>query len=285
VLPTFVIGLREGLEAALIVGIIAAFLRQQGRRDAMRWMWLGVVIAILLCAGVAWALHIAEENLPQREQEQLETVIALVAVGMITWMIVWMRRHAADLKGDLQERASLALVQGSAFGLILMAFLAVLREGLETAVFMLAAFQQSDRPGLTGTGALLGVAVAVVLGYLIYRGGVKLNLSKFFRATGVVLVLVGAGLLAFAVHTAHEAGWWHLLLDRAVDLTWLIDPGSVQSALITGMFGIQPEPTWGELLAFFAYAVPMTVYVCRPQRPKARADATPTPVSRSVESV
>ncbi len=218
-------------------------------------------------AGSAWALHVAEENLPQREQEQLETIIALVAVGMITWMIVWMRRHSADLKGDLQERASLALVQGSAIGLVLMAFLAVLREGLETAVFMLAAFQQSDRPGLTGTGALLGVALAVVLGYLIYRGGVKLNLSKFFRVTGVVLVLVGAGLLAFAVHTAHEAGWWHLLLDRAVDLTWLIDPGSVQSALITGMFGIQPEPTWGELLAFLLYAVPMTIYVCRPHAP------------------
>jgi high-affinity iron transporter len=285
VLPTFVIGLREGLEAALIVGIIAAFLRQQGRRDALRWMWLGVLIAVLLCGGVAWALHIAEENLPQREQEQLETVIALVAVGMITWMIVWMRRHSADLKGDLQERASTALLSGSALGLIVMAFLAVLREGLETAVFMLAAFQQSDQPGLTGTGALLGVATAVVLGYLIYRGGVKLNLSKFFRATGVVLVLVGAGLLAFAVHTAHEAGWWNLLLDRAVDLTWLIDPGSVQSALITGMFGIQPEPTWGELLAFFAYAVPMTIYVCRPQRPRARVDAPPTPVSPTVETV
>ena len=101
-LPTFVIGLREGLEAALIVGIVAAFLVQQGRRDAMRWMWLGVVVAILLCAGAAVALRIAEENLPQKEQEQLETIIALVAVGMITWMIVWMRRHAADLKGDLQ---------------------------------------------------------------------------------------------------------------------------------------------------------------------------------------
>jgi high-affinity iron transporter len=283
VLPTFVIGLREGLEAALIIGIIAAFLSQQGRRDALRWMWLGVLGAVLLCAGAAWGLHVAEENLPQREQEQLETVIALVAVGMITWMIVWMRRHSADLKGDLQERATVALVQGSAIGLVVMAFLAVLREGLETAVFMLAAFQQSDRPGLTGTGALLGVVLAMVLGYLLYRGGVKLNLSKFFRATGVVLVLVGAGLLAFAVHTAHEAGWWNLLLDRAVDLRWLIDPGSVQSALITGMFGIQPEPTWGELLAFFLYAVPMTIYVCRPQRPKARVDTSPTPVASTVE--
>ena len=151
-----------------------------------------------------------------------------------------------------------------------MAFLAVLREGLETAVFMLAAFQQSDRPGLTGTGALLGVAVAVVLGYLIYRGGVKINLSKFFRITGVVLVLVGAGLFAFAVHTAHEGDWWNLLLGRAVDLRWLIHPGSVQSALITGMFGIQPEPTWGEVLAFLLYAVPMTIYVCRPTRAPAR---------------
>ena len=283
-LPTFVIGLREGLEAALIVGIIAAFLSQQGRRDSLRWMWLGVAVAVLLCSGVAWGLHAAEQNLPQREQEQLETVIALVAVGMITWMIVWMRRHAADLKGDLQERASVALVEGSAIGLVVMAFLAVLREGLETSVFMLAAFQQSDRPGLTGTGALLGVTVAVVLGYGIYRGGVKINLSKFFRVTGVVLVLVGAGLFAFAVHTAHEGGWWNLLLDRAVDLRWLIDPGSVQSALITGMFGIQPEPTWGELLAFLVYAVPMTVYVCRPQRPRARTTG-PVPVTATVEPV
>jgi high-affinity iron transporter len=285
VLPTFVIGLREGLEAALIVGIVAAFLRQQGRSDALRWMWLGVLTAVVLCAGVAYALHVAEENLPQREQEQLETVIALVAVGMITWMVVWMRRHSADLKGDLQERASLALVQGSAIGLVVMAFLAVLREGLETAVFMLAAFQQSDRPGLTGTGALLGVAVAIVLGYLIYRGGVKINLSKFFRITGVVLVLVGAGLLAFAVHTAHEGGWWNILLDRAVDLRWLIDPGSVQSALITGMFGIQPEPTWGEVFAFLLYAVPMTIYVCRPARPPARIASQPAPVEATVETV
>ena len=284
-LPTFVIGMREGLEAALIVGIVAAFLRQRGRGDSLRWMWLGVLGAVVLCGGVAYGLHRAEENLPQREQEQLETIIALVAVGMITWMIVWMRRHSADLKGHLQQRADVALIEGSAIGLVVMAFLAVLREGLETAVFMLAAFQQSDRPGLTGTGALLGVAVAMVLGYLIYRGGVKINLSKFFRVTGVVLVLVGAGLLAFAVHTAHEAGWWNLLLDRSVDLRSIVDPGSVQSALITGMFGIQPEPTWGETIAFFAYAIPMTIYVCRPTRPPTRVAAESATAVRAVETV
>ncbi len=200
-------------------------------------------------------------------------------------MVVWMRRHSADLKGDLQARAELALVGGSAIGLVVMAFLAVLREGLETAVFMLAAFQQSDRPGLTGTGAALGVLLAVGLGYVIYRGGVKLNLSRVFRITGVVLVLVAAGLLSFAVHTGHEAGWVNVLLDRAVDLRWLIDPGSVQSALITGMFGIQPEPTVGEVIVFLAYAIPMTIYVLRPQR---RPAPTPVPAAvspRAVESV
>jgi high-affinity iron transporter len=284
VLPTFVIGLREGLEAALIVGIVAAFLVQQGRRDALRWMWLGVLLALLLCASAAVALRIAEQNLPQKEQEQFETIVALIAVGMITWMVVWMRRHSADLKGDLQERAKVALLEGSAIGLVAMAFLAVLREGLETAVFLLAAFQQSDRPGLTGTGAALGVLLAVILGYLIYRGGVKLNLSRVFRITGVVLVLVAAGLLSFAVHTGHEAGWVNVFLDRAIDLRWLIDPGSVQSALITGMFGIQPEPTVGEAIAFLAYAVPMTIYVLRPQKPRAPAPA-PTVPQRAVESV
>jgi high-affinity iron transporter len=232
-----------------------------------------VVLAVSLCAAVAVGLRLAEENLPQKEQEQLETVIAFVAVGMITWMIVWMRRHSADLKGDLQQRAEVALVSGSVLGLVVMAFLAVLREGIETAVFLLAAFQQSTDPTLTGTGAVLGVAVAMVLGYLIYRGGVKLNLSKVFRITGVVLVLVAAGLLSFALHAGHEAGWFNFLLGRAVDLRWLIDPGSVQSALITGMFGIQPEPTVGEVAVFLAYAIPMTFYVVRPQKRPA-ADAS-----------
>jgi high-affinity iron transporter len=274
VLPTFVIGLREGLEAALIVGIVAAFLLQQGRRDAMRAMWLGVALAVALCLAVGVGLRLASEQLPQREQEQLETVIALIAVGMVTWMIVWMRKHAANLRGELQDRAGSALAQGSTMALIAMAFLAVLREGLETAVFLLAVFQDSDQPELSGTGAALGILVAVVLGYAIYRGGVKINMARFFRITGVVLVLVAAGLLSFAVHTAHEAGWWNLLLDEAVDLTWLIKPGTVLSALITGMFGIQPKPTIGEALAWGIYAVPMIVYVLRAPRQPARSEGT-----------
>jgi high-affinity iron transporter len=278
VLPTFVIGLREGLEAALIVGIVAAFVRQQDRRDAVRWMWLGVAAAVALCAAAAVGLRLAEENLPQREQEQLETVIALIAVAFITWMIVWMRRNSSGLKGELEQRASRALAESSAVALVVMAFLAVLREGLETAVFLLAAFQQSTDPGLTGTGAALGVATAVILGYLVYRGGLKIDLQKFFKITAVILVLVAAGLLAGAAHTGHEAGWVNLLQDRALDLTWFVEPGSIQSALVTGMFGIQPEPTVIEVAVWLAYAIPMTIYVLSPVRRRSvsRSAATPS---------
>jgi high-affinity iron transporter len=148
VLPTFVIGLREGVEASLIVGIVAAFLRQQGRLDALRWMWTGVGVAIALCIGVAAALQIVDDALPQRQQEGLETVVAAIAVGMVTFMIVWMRRHARNLAGELREQAAGALAQGSVWALVAMAFFAGVREGLETSVFLLAAFQASGN----GTG-------------------------------------------------------------------------------------------------------------------------------------
>ncbi|HEX5587645.1 MAG TPA: iron uptake transporter permease EfeU [Acidimicrobiia bacterium] len=277
-LPTFVIGLREGLEAALIVGIIAAFLLQENRRDAMRGVWIGVGIAVTLCLAAAVGLRLASEQLPQREQEQLETIIGLVAVGMVTWMIVWMRRHAANLRGALQEQASAALATGSTAALVTMAFLAVLREGLETAVFLLAVFQDAEDPALSGGGAALGILAAVVLGYLLYRGGVRINLTRFFKITGVVLALVAAGLLATAVHTAHEAGWWNIMQAQAVDLSWLVKPGTVQFALITAMFGIQPKPTTGELFAWLLYAVPMVAYVLTTPKPRVQP-ATEAPAS------
>ena len=270
-LPTFVIGLREGLEAALIVGIVAAFLVQEGRRDAMRWVWAGVGLGVLVAVGVGVGLRIASQELPQREQEQLETTVALVAVGMVTWMIFWMRAHAADLKGDLRSRAGAALATGSTAALVAMAFLAVIREGFETAVFLVAVFNDARDPQAAGLGAVLGIAVAVVIGYAIYRGGVKLDLAKFFKGTGLVLVVVAAGLLSNALHTAHEAGWWNSMLGQAADLSAIVKPGSVRYAIFNGMFGIQPKPAWGEVLVWFLYAVPMTIVVLRPARPKRTA--------------
>jgi high-affinity iron transporter len=266
VLPTFVIGLREGVEASLIVGIVAAFLRQQGRTDALRAVWAGVVLAVLLCVGVAIALQVIDDSLPQQQQEGLETVVASIAVGMVSFMIFWMRRHARGLVSDLRESAGHALAEGSAWALVAMAFFAVLREGLETAVFLLAAFQASGDSTAAGSGALLGVLVAVVIGWGIYRGGIRLNLARFFRATAAVLVLVAAGLVATAVHTAHEATWLNSLQGQALDLSWLVRPGTITSSLVTGVLGIQPQPTIGEVLGYALYAVPMLALVLWPQR-------------------
>lgn len=265
-IPTLVITLREGLEAALIVGIVAAFLVQEGRRDALKAMWIGVAIAVVVCSAVAIGLRVADDQLPQREQEGLETIVGLLAVAMITYMIVWMRRNSRGLKGHLEGSAATALATGSMMALVTMACLAVLREGFETTVFLLAAFQDSVDTTAAGIGAVLGLVIAIALGYGIYRGGVKINLSRFFRVTGVVLVFVAAGLLATSVHTAHEAGWFNSLQGQALDLTWLVQPGTISGSLLTGMLGLQPAPTVGEALAYVLYAVPMCLYVLWPQR-------------------
>jgi high-affinity iron transporter len=267
VLPTLIIGLREGLEASLIVGIIAAFLMQRGERSALRPMWYGVGLAIGLCGGIAAILEAVDQALPHRQQERLATVLALLAVAGVTYMVVWMKRHSRELKGSLERSAESALRLGSTWALVGMAFFAVLREGLETAVFLLAVFGSSNDPATTGAGAALGIAVAIGLGFAIYKGGVRINLSRFFRFTGFVLVLVAAGLLASAVHTAHEAGWVDVLQAQAFDLRWLVAPGSVRAALLTGMLGLQPVPTVGETLAWLVYAVPLAFYVLWPDRP------------------
>lgn len=263
-LPTFVIGLREGLEAALIVGIVAAFLRQRGRRDLLRLVWIGVGIAIGLCLIVGIGLKVVSAELPTREQEGLETVVGLIAVVVVTYMVVWMKRNSRGLKKQLEGAADAAILSGGGGALVFMAFLAVLREGFETAVFLLAAFNQSSSPAASGGGAAIGIAVAVVLGYGIYRGGVKINLSKFFRATGLVLVLVAAGLLVSAAHTAHEAGWLNAGQSRTFDLTWLVQPGSVQSSLLTGMLGWQPRPVTIEVIVWLVYLIPVGLYVAWP---------------------
>ena len=269
-IPTFVITLREGVEASLIVGIIAAFLVKEGRRDALRQMWAGVAIAVALCLGVAVALEIVGQDLPQKQQEGLETVIGLIAVCAVTYMIVWMRRNARGIKATLEGEAASALAAGSTLALVGMAFLAVLREGLETSVFLLAAFQNSTDTTAAGSGAVLGLVAAIAIGLGLYRGGVRINLSRFFRITGLVLVFVAAGLLATAAHTAHEAGWVNGMQAQAVDLSWLVQPGTVSGSLLTGMLGLQPRPVTIEAILYVAYAVPMALYVLWPDRLRGR---------------
>jgi high-affinity iron transporter len=177
-----------------------------------------------------------------------------------------MKRNSRGLRQSLEADASAALAQNSVKALVLMAFLAVLREGFETAVFVVAVLNSSSDRGAASIGVALGLVVATVLGYALYRGGVRVNLSRFFRVTGVVLVFVAAGLVASALHTAHEAGWFNALQTQALDLSSIVAPGTVRAALLTGMLGLQPKPTVGETLGWLLYAIPFTIFVAWPAR-------------------
>jgi high-affinity iron transporter len=280
VIPTLVIGLREGLEASLIVGIIASFLAKNGRRDALRQTWIGVIAAVIVCLAVGIGLVTLSRELPQKAQEGLETVIGAFAVVMVTFMIIWMNKHARSMKKELEGAAASALARGSATALVVMAFLAVLREGFETSVFLVSILQNSASTAAATAGAFIGIALAIAVGYGIYKGGVKLNLARFFKITGIVLVLVAAGLTMTVMHTAHEAGWINFGQATAANLTWLVRPGTVVASLITGVLGIQPKPTVVEAAAWFLYAVPMLLFITwpRPARPR------PTAVESTVSS-
>ena len=257
-LPTFVIGLREGVEAALIVGIIAGFLRQEGRRDALRPMWLGVGAAIGICVAVGVALELLDEELPQRQQEGLETVVGIAAIGIVTFMIVWMRRHARGLSGQLREARGAALAAGSTRALVAMAFFAVIREGLETVVFLLAVFQNADDPGdAPALGAVLGLAV---------RGrDRRADLPRRRQAQPRALLphhrlrararRRGAGgerdpQRARGGLARRRPG------ARRSTSRWLVVPGTWTSALLTGMLGWQPQPTYAEVIGYLALPRP-----------------------------
>ncbi|MEZ0578743.1 iron uptake transporter permease EfeU [Nocardioides sp. MH1] len=263
-LPTFVIGLREGLEAALIVSIIATFLRRNGA--SLRGMWAGVGAGVLVSIAVGVALDLLERSLPQAQQEGLETVIGVVAVVFVTGMVLWMRTHARHLKSDLETAAADAIASGTTTALAVMAFLAVVREGFETSVFLLATFEHATSAPAAVSGAVLGIAVAIGLGGAIYAGGLRLDLRRFFSWTGVFLVLVAAGLVLSAFRTAHEAGWVNVGQGTTVDLSWLAPAGSVRAAIVTGVLGMPADPRLVELLAWACYLVPLLLLLHLPAR-------------------
>lgn len=255
---TFLIGLREGLEASIIVGIIGAFLRRNGK--SIRPMATGVGAAVVLSVAVGIGLDLVSTSLPQRQQEMLETVIGVVAVVFVTTMIIWMNRNSSHLKGELEHEAAQAVRTGSSLALATMAFLAVLKEGFETAVFLLAAAQSTHGSRWAALfGGVAGIAVAVLIGVGIYFGGLRLNLGRFFRITGVVLVFIAAGLVMTTLRTAHEAGWVNIGQQQVFDFSSWMPARSLLGALITGMFGIQPDPRLIEVLGWLLYAAPVLV--------------------------
>lgn len=262
VLATFVIGLREGLEAALIVSIVAAFLRRNGR--SLVPMWTGVAAALTLSVGIGVTLALVEASLPQAAQEGMEAVISALAVVFVTSMVLWMSTHARGMKRELEASAADALGDGTSRALAIMAFLAVLKEGIETSVFLLATFQAASSTVTAALGAVLGILTSVGLGWGMYRGSLRINLARFFKITSVFLVLVAGGLVVTTLRSAHEAGWLLAGQQRTADLSWLAAPGSVQGSLLTGVLGIPPDPRLVEVLAWLAYVVPMLLILFWP---------------------
>jgi len=252
----FLVTLREGLEAALIVSILLAYLRQLGRLELSRDIWWGVGAAIgvsLLVGGVIFGLGAEFEG---RAEEIFEGLISLTAAAVLTWMIFWMRKQGAGIRAELQGRVESALV-GGGLALASLSFVVVVREGVETALFLFATTKATSDSGATGggqlLGGLLGLAVAIGLGYLVYQGGVHLNLRSFFRITGGLLIIVAAGLVAYGVHELQEAGLLPFLTDKAYDVSGTLPDDSGPGAILRAIFGYQDGPSWLEVVAWGGY--------------------------------
>ncbi|GEK70273.1 iron uptake transporter permease EfeU [Paracoccus denitrificans] len=266
-LAPFLIMLREGLEAALIVGIIAGYLRQTGRRAWLPAIWVGVFLAVAMSLFAGAAIQLISSGFPQRTQELFEAVIGLVAVAVLVGMVFWMRRAARSIKAELHSGIDEALAHRGGAGtwaLIGMVFLAVAREGLESVFFLLAIFQQS-RDGAAPIGALLGVIVAIGAGWGIYAGALRLDLRRFFRWTGVFILLVAAGLLAGSVRALHEAGLWNGLQDRVYDLSLTLPESGPLGTVLSGLLGYREAPTLGEALVWGVFLAVTLVLFLRPQ--------------------
>ncbi len=266
-LVAFLIMLREGIEASLIVGIIASYLTQTGRRRYLGAIWAGVAVASVICLAIGVGLSAASAEFPQRQQEAFESGVALVAVVILTSMVFWMKTAARSIKAALHDKvdASMQTSRNAAMALVAMAFFAVGREGLESVFFLLAIFQQSSGYSVP-LGAFLGLACAVAVGLLIYWGGVKLDLRRFFRFTGVFILFVAAGLLASGLRSLHEAGVWNGLQQVVADWNGVLPADGALGTVLAGMFGYNDNPTLGEVVIYFAYLIPALILFFMPVR-------------------
>lgn len=264
----FLIMLREGLEAALIVSLIASYLKRTQRGRWMGAMWAGVLLAAALCLALGIAINETTGEFPQKEQELFEGIIAVIAVVILSWMVFWMRKVSRNVKAQLEQAVDTALARKGSHGwaLIIMVFFAVAREGLESVFFLLAAFQQ-DVGIWPPIGAMLGLASAVVLGFLLYWGGIRLNLAAFFKWTSLFILFVAAGLAAGAIRAFHEAGLWNHFQAIAFDLSGVLTTHSLTGTLLEGIFGYQETPSVSEVCVWLLYLVPALVLFALPARP------------------
>ncbi len=271
-LGNYLIGLREGLEASLVVSILIAYLVKSGSRRALPPVWAGVGTAITLSVGFGVALTLASGEMQFKTQETFGGTLSLVAVGLVTWMVFWMRRTARFMKAELEGRLQGALALGSG-ALFAVAFLAVGREGLETALFLWTNIDNAGSSTQPIIGAVLGLATAALLGYLLYRGGLRLNLKRFFTMTGVALIVVAAGVFGYGFHDLQEASVLPGLNSLAFEPhTWfsgLGTPGQWLQTALQGVFNLTPQVTVVQAIAWTLYVVPVMALFLRPARPVA----------------
>jgi len=255
---TFFLMLREGLEAALIVGILAAYLVRIGRRDALSRIAIGVAAAIGLSIAIGVGITVTIDRLPLIVQATLEGVAALLAVAVLTWMLFWMRRQGRAIKGELEHDVDVALTTGSTAALVGLAFVAVIREGVETVLFLIPILSFNGTGLDTVLGGVLGLATAVAVGWAIFVLGVRVNLRRFFTVTGTVLIFVSAGLVAYAIAEFGETG---LIANTGVafDLNGVLPDGGPIGSVLRGLFGYRSAPTPLEVVGYLAYLVPVLI--------------------------
>ena len=262
---SYLIGLREGLEATLVVSVLVAFLVKSDRKDRLPQVWAGVGVAVALSAAFGALLTFTAAHLAYTGQELFEAIASLLAVVFVTWMIFWMRRAARTLSGELRGKLSDALELGR-LAVAVMAFLAVAREGLETALLFFASAQGAATTTTPLIGITLGVLTSVAIGWGLYLSAVRINLTRFFTWTGLLLIVVAAGILKYGVHDLQEAGVLPALATPAFDLGSALPADSWYGTLLAGMFNITPQPSVAEVVAWAAYLLPALVLFLRPRR-------------------
>lgn len=284
--PNYLIGLREGLEAALVVSILLTYLVQTKRHQYIKNVWQGVIGAVLFSAALGGIVFAVTRTLSEKESEVFaETfagAVSLIAVALVTWMIIWMRdtgrKIAAELKGKLEQA-----IKTSVWMIVIMAFVAVAREGLETALFFYSAVQATGSFATPAIGFSIGLATAILLGWLIYRGSLKLNLKKFFTVTGYFLIFVAAGVLTYAIHEFQEVGIIPGLNDKLYDISAVWSVETFVGSLAKGIFNFSPTMSLLEAAAWALY-VGITIWVFSKNKKEKPAEAAKAPTEEKVNA-
>jgi len=269
-LAAALITFREGLEAALIVGIVLGMLHKLGHTDRSRPVWAGVLVAVVVSIAAGLALNVLGVAFEGRGEQVFEGVAMLLAAGVLTWMIFWMQRQGRHTQAELESDVRRAVTTESTWALFGLAFVAVVREGIETALFLTPA-TFGTTPVQTLVGGALGLAGAVVLGWLMFAAGRRLNVSAFFRVTSVLLILFAAGLVAQGVHEFQEAALLPTLVEHVWNINPILDEGNGFGAFLKALFGYNSSPSLLEVLAYGAYLIVVGIVSARPDscsRPK-----------------